>query len=148
MPVFKRYTRRPSLRASHVMSSPPIVVGEEASIIEAASIMRERGVGSLIVVDGRGRIVGVLTERDVINSLAVGKACSGGRVGEVMSRNIIVASRDESLESIVEKMREANVRHLPVVGDDGKPVGIISSRDVLDLILTLMGLTLGIQGEE
>ncbi|MCE4603694.1 MAG: CBS domain-containing protein [Aeropyrum sp.] len=133
MPVFKRYTRRPSLRASHVMSSPPIVVGEEASIIEAASIMRERGVGSLIVVDGRGRIVGVLTERDVINSLAVGKACSGGRVGEVMSRNIIVASRDESLESVVEKMREANVRHVPVIDEEGRPVGVISARDIIDL---------------
>ena len=133
MPVFKRYTRRPKLKAKDIMSSPPVTIRGSETIVNAARLMRERGVGSLIVVDSQGRIEGIVTERDVLNSLAAGKACAGGRVEEVMSRNLIVARPDEDLDVVVERMREANIRHIPVVDEEGKPLGMISVRDIIDL---------------
>ncbi len=140
MPVFKRYARRPPLKARDIMSSPPVTVSETASILEAAAVMKRRGIGSLIVVDDSGRIAGIVTERDLINSIASGLACRGGRVGDVMTRNVIVARPDEDLASLVEKMREANVRHIPIVDEDGVPVGVVSVRDVIDLGITALRL--------
>ena len=53
--------------------------------------------------------------------------------------------RDENILEVIRKMRDVNVRHIPVVDEEGKPVGVISSRDVLDIILTIMGLASAIK---
>ncbi|BAA79182.1 conserved hypothetical protein [Aeropyrum pernix K1] len=140
MPVFKRYMRSPRLKAKHVMSTPPVTIEVGRSIAEAARLMAERGVGSLIVVDKQGLVKGILTERDIINSLASGKACAEGKVEDIMSRNPIVASPDDDLEIIIEKMRDMNIRHIPVIDEDGRPLGMISVRDIIDLGVSALKL--------
>jgi CBS domain-containing protein len=57
-----------------------------------------------------------------------------------MSKNLVTASPDEELASVVEKMRDFNIRHIPVVDVDGRPLGVISSRDILDFGVRLLSL--------
>lgn len=139
MTLFKRYSRRPRLKVRDVMSSPPVTLGLDASLLEASRVMFERGVGSVLIVDGEGRLAGIVTERDVLYALARGLACRGGRVVDVMTRNPVTVSPDDDLGLAVEKMREVNVRHMPVV-EGGKPVGMVSVRDILDVGMSLMRL--------
>ena len=122
------------------MSKPPIVVRSDTSIIDASKIMSDKGVGSLMIIDDRGILIGIVTERDIIHSLARGYACRESRVKDIMSRNLIVAREDEDLDKAIERMREMNIRHLPVIDDQGKPVGMISMRDILDIAGNLLKL--------
>ena len=146
--VFLRRRRRVPLRAEDIMVVDLVKVSPDTTVAEAAKLMWGKRVGSVLVVDSDGRLRGIVTERDLVFACSEAWDPREHRVYEIMSENPITVRPSDSIITVIRKMREANVRHLPVVGDDGKPVGIISSRDVLDLILTLMGLTLGIQGEE
>ena len=113
------------------MSTPPITVGVGERLWVAARVMYEAGVGSVIVVDGEGRVAGILTSRDTLRLLATGVAARNPRVDDVMSINVVTASRDETLGAIAERMRETGVRHIPVVDEDGRPLGIITQTDLL-----------------
>ncbi|MCE4611247.1 MAG: CBS domain-containing protein [Desulfurococcales archaeon] len=146
--VFLRRRRKVPLRAEDIMVMDLIKVTPDTTIAEAARIMWNRRVGSVLVVDDEGKLRGIVTERDLVFACSEAWDTREHRVYEIMSENPITVKPDDSIFTVIRKMREANVRHLPVVDEEGKPVGIISSRDVIDLILTLMGIAIGIQGEE
>lgn len=124
------------------MEIPPITVPEYITIDEAARLMWERNVGSVIVVDKTGRMVGIVTERDVVFS--VGKALTRREipVSSIMSKTVIWAGPNEGISTAVEKMRNAGIRHLPVVDKQGKPMGMISMRDALEISGPLLKLAL------
>ncbi len=138
--LFKRYQKELGVRVKDLMSTPPITVGANTTIIDASKTMIDKGVGSLLVVDGEGHLVGIVTERDIIYSLARGHACRGARVGDIMSRNLIVSRGDEPIDRAIDRMREMNIRHLPVIDDHGKPIGVLSMRDILDAAAGLLKL--------
>ena len=146
--VFLKRRRKIPLRAEDVMTMEPVTVGPETTLAEAARLMWERRIGSLLVVDDEGRLRGIITERDLV--FAVSEAWDPNRhtVLEVMTENPITVERDADILTVVRKMRDANVRHMPVVDENGRPVGIISYRDVLDLVMTLMAILLGAQQEQ
>ena len=131
MPVYKRYPAELSLRVKDVMSSPPIVVSEDASIGQAAKTMWEDKVGSVLVVN-RGKLSGIVTERDVLFALAKSMVVEKVPVAKIMSRNVIAVDEDDLVVSAIQRMRQANIKHLPVIKTGGKPIGIISLRDLLD----------------
>jgi CBS domain-containing protein len=131
--LYKRYVRRARIRVGDIMSAPPVTVGEDTGIVEASRIMVEKGIGSLIVVDSEGRLAGIVTERDLLYALARDLACRGGKVSDVMTRNVVTVRPEDSVSTAIDKMREANVRHLPVVDAEGRPVGVLSMRDILDV---------------
>ncbi|MDA4129084.1 MAG: CBS domain-containing protein [Thaumarchaeota archaeon] len=115
------------------MASPPIVISENTTIDEAASIMWEKGVGSLIVVDQDGMMVGIFTERDLVFTVSKSMTGRGVPVSSVMSKTKFKISPNQNLVSAVELMHKAGIKHLPVVDRAGKPVGMISMRDALDI---------------
>ena len=96
---------------------------------DAAKKMNENNVGSVVVVDD-GKVVGILTERDLVRAVASGVPLDAP-VGRIASRNLITARRGESILTVGMKMIEHQIRHIPVVDDDGKVVGVLSIRDVL-----------------
>jgi CBS domain-containing protein len=93
---------------------------------EAAQRMVERRVGSIVIVEG-GRLVGILTERDMLGVFARGEF--EARVEDVMTRNPETAEPDESLAQARLVMLHGGFRHLPVV-DRGQLVGMLSMRDL------------------
>jgi len=102
-----------------------------ATLAEAAAIMTEHGIGSL-VVSGDGRTVeGVIAERDLIQAIARhGPAALQLRVGEVAEAGWTICGLDTHVDELVVTMTEQRVRHIPVV-DGGRLVGIVSIGDVV-----------------
>ena len=109
-----------------------VVVVPSTSAFEAARLMRDHQIGALPVLDG-DRVAGIFTERDVMCRLvAAGRDPLHTLVGEVMSTDLIVADVNESYETCLSQMRRAAVRHILVL-NQGRLVGILSLRDLLDL---------------
>ena len=122
------------MRVRDVMSSGRLVSVEPgASLLDAARAMAEAGVGSVLVVSG-GRLVGIFTEKDLVRAVASG-ASLGERVESFMTREPVTVKPDDPLPLAASKMVEGGFRHLPVVDEDGRPIGVVSVRDVLRALL-------------
>ncbi len=137
MPIFKRRRKLP-LRVEDLMSTPAIVASRDSSIESVAKIMRENNVGSVVVVDGEGKVVGIVTERDMIYAIASGKIGKGLPVWSIMTENPLTVGPGAPVSEAIRIMREANVRHLPVVDRDNRPLGMVSLRDILQAVTSLM----------
>ena len=110
----------------------PITCRADISIRDAAKIMLKHGIGSVIVVDAHYNIVGILTERDLMRFLAYkNDDPSLTHVREVMSKNVIVISENATLDDAASIMIKHNIKKLPVVDEDGKLVGIVTTTDLV-----------------
>ncbi|MGB9830849.1 MAG: CBS domain-containing protein, partial [Fervidicoccus fontis] len=100
-------------------------------------------IGSVLVVEDDGRLIGILTERDLVYLVASDKlhTASEMKVWHLMTENPITVKANETIGDALSKMKEVNIRHLPVVNDEGKPIGIISMRDILDYIISFLDLS-------
>ena len=118
-------------RVSEVMTRDVVTVSPGASVREAARLMAERNVGALPVVGEGGRLVGILSERDIVRRVvAAGRDPDSTRVSEVMTPDPVTVRPDYTLADALRVMAQLNVRHLPVVDEGGRLVGIISVRDI------------------
>ncbi len=108
-----------------------LTVRDDDTLAEAARRMQCHHVGSLIVVNGSGNVVGIITERDIIGGCTASALHPKEvRVAEVMTRDVVSARPGTPVNAADELMATHGIRHLPVV-EDGKAVGMISARDVL-----------------
>ena len=123
---------------SELCSRSVVVTERKTSIEEAARLMREHHVGSLVVVDedARGRKpVGILTDRDIaIEVVAVGVAPASVTVGEVMAPELVTATLDDEPWQTIQRMRKKGVRRVPVVDAEGLLAGIVSVDDLLEIV--------------
>jgi CBS domain-containing protein len=115
-----------------VMSRNLLTVEPTTSISEAAARMTERGVGAAVVLTG-DTVSGILTERDVLRAVATGSV-EGTHVAAWMSRDPETIETSDSTGSAAAIMIHGGFRHLPVC-DDGKPVGIVSIRDLMKVVV-------------
>jgi CBS domain-containing protein len=115
-----------------VMSTTLLTVDATATLTEAAAQMDGRGVGATLVINGE-RLSGILTERDILHAVATGQV-EGTKVGAWMTHDPESVGPDERPGHAAALMLHGGFRHLPVV-DDGKPVGILSIRDLMRLAL-------------
>jgi CBS domain-containing protein len=114
-----------------VMSRNLLTVASEAPLVEAAAAMTARSVGAALVVGG-DRLVGILTERDILRAVGAGEI--GGTVADWMTRGPETVDADESTQQAGVVMIHGGFRHLPVL-DGGVPVGIVSIRDLMRVAL-------------
>ena len=114
---------------SDLMQRDVLGVAPEDTLGFAAEQMAERGVGAAVVVD-YGRLIGILSERDVLRAVAGRVHSSEARVRDWMTADPVTASPDTSPAEAARIMVENGFRHLPVVEDD-QAVGIVSIRDVM-----------------
>jgi CBS domain-containing protein len=115
-------------RLGDLMTRDVLAVAPEDTLGEAAQKMVERGVGSAVVMD-YGRLIGILTERDLLRAVAARTHSSEARVREWMTSEPITASMDTTAEEAARTMLDNGFRHLPVIQGD-RAVGIVSIRDV------------------
>ena len=105
-------------------------VGRGASVAEAVREMNEKGIGALVVMDGR-RPIGMFTERDVLRRVVdADKDPAATRVSSVMSRDVVTISPADHVEDVMALMTARRFRHLPVVAD-GELQGMISIGDLM-----------------
>lgn len=101
-----------------------------ASVLEAARLMNERGVGAVLVVDG-GALVGIFTERDILRRIVVPRQdAAATTVREVMTADVVTCDAETTLEECASVMTSRRIRHLPVADKSG-PCGMISIGDLL-----------------
>lgn len=132
---------------------PPVSIDAAQDVVEAAQLMREKHVGFLVVTQlagGRTRIVGALTDRDIVVAvIARGADPRALKVGDVMTRDPLIVSDNCSLDAALGFMREACVRRVPVVGSNGELCGVLSVDDVLErLAVELTNIAGCIRGEQ
>ncbi|MDT7886235.1 MAG: CBS domain-containing protein [Thermoproteota archaeon] len=105
----------------------------DEKVIDAVEKMAKYKVGSVVIIDD-GKVLGIITERDIIN-LVASKKDLNEKLELYMTKNPITIYFDESLEKAIQIMKEKNIRHLPVVNKEGKLIGMISSRDIIRVSL-------------
>lgn len=112
-----------------------VSIASDASVFEAIKLMAEKAISSVLIMDG-GQLLGILTERDYARKVILnGRSSETTRVSEIMTRDILTTSEDETVNQCMAKMTERKIRHLPVV-DDGRVVGMISIGDLVQAIIS------------
>ena len=112
-----------------------ISIGPGSSVFDAIELMAERGVGSLLVMDGE-TLLGIVTERDYARKVILkGRGSETTRVEEIMSTGLITATTEQTVRECMTLMTEKRIRHLPVVAGD-TVIGVISIGDLVQAIIT------------
>jgi len=120
----------------------PYSLRASASGLDAAEFMAQRRIGAVCVLDEEGKLIGVFSERDLLNRVVVPRSDPAGmQLGQVTSPLRAVISCDETPHQALERMERIGTRHLPVV-DGEKWVGMLSMRDLLRVQLSEQGLEL------
>lgn len=121
-----------------IMSRRPVTVERDNTVLRVARLMREKEVGAVIVVDDRGRPVGICTDRDLsIRALAGPHKDPGALpVDRVMTRPVITADEETLLFDLLRTMAEQRIRRTPVVDGNKTVVGMVSMDDIILLLTT------------
>jgi CBS domain-containing protein len=117
-------------KVADVMTTRPVSVSSTAPVAAAAEAMRDNDVGDVLVMDDR-KVTGLLTDRDlVIRAIAAGMDPTSTSVGRICSSDLVAVHPDASVNEVAQVMREHAVRRVPVINDDGEPVGVVSLGDL------------------
>lgn len=114
----------------------PEMVEAGTSVGEAVTRMRRDGIDCLLVTD-RGRLVGIFTDRDAVLKVA-GRGDDRRPIEDLMTPDPVVLRRDDPIAVAINKMAVGGFRHVPIV-DGGKPLAVVSARDVFRHIATRLG---------
>jgi CBS domain-containing protein len=102
-----------------------------ATLSAAIAMLAKKRIGALLILGADHRVIGVISERDIVRALAArGAEALGEPVSQTMTRNVSTCTEKETISSIMERMTEGKFRHVPVV-EQGRLVGIISIGDVV-----------------
>jgi CBS domain-containing protein len=107
-----------------------LTVAPESSVAALVKLLAEKRIGAVPVVDGTGRVKGIVSERDVVRALAVDAAVLERKVETLMTREVQTCVLQDTVADLMEIMTRGRFRHLPVV-EAGKLIGIISIGDVV-----------------
>jgi CBS domain-containing protein len=118
------------MQVSEGMSTVVLTIGPQHTLRDAARAMAERKVGAAIVLDPEQPGPGIVTERDVLDSIGAGQSPDSERVADHLSSNLTFAEPSWSLERAAEAMVRGGFRHLVVI-DGGETVGVLSMRDIV-----------------
>lgn len=112
-----------------------LVARPEDNARHVAKAMVQRQISSILVLDEAGKLVGIVTERDFTRRFAVeGVDAAKTTAGDIMTREVETLSPDDSAFAALELMELRNFRHLPVIDAEGKPLGIVSIRDLYAVV--------------
>ena len=122
----------PNRRISNVIAGQSLVTAtREMSVRAACRLMAEKRIGAMLVVESN-KIVGIFTERDALNKvLATGVDPDATTLAQVMVSNPMTIRSDKPLGFALAMMADGGFRHVPVVDENGAPLGMVSARDAL-----------------
>lgn len=128
------------VRVRDVMMTKPVVFTTEMDLLDAIRVLVEHRISGAPVVDARGNLVGVLTERDFLKAALVAgyHGERGGCIGDYMSRNVDAVNADDSLFDVATRFVETKYRRYPVI-EDNRVVGVIARSDVLRAVMDAFG---------
>jgi CBS domain-containing protein len=108
-----------------------ITIEPTATLADAVKLLAERRIGAVVVTGAERRVVGILSERDIVRTLAEqGERTLAAPVSESMTRKVVTCGEAETISEVMERMSAGKFRHIPVI-EQGKLVGIVSIGDVV-----------------
>lgn len=109
-----------------------LTLTSDASVSDAASIMSDKRIGTIVVSDDGGKTAaGILSERDIVRELGKnGAACMAKTVGEMMTRELVTCGPSDTSDAVLAQMTDGRFRHMPVI-EDGTMIGLISIGDAV-----------------
>ncbi len=127
------------ISVSEIMTKKPVVVTPDTSVVECSRIMKENDVSSIAVKEGT-RIVGIITEKDIIRRAIANKKELDTPIKEVMSRELVRIGPEEDIYNALLIMNQENIRRLPVVSR-GELIGLLTDKDILKIQPSLFEIT-------
>lgn len=128
-----------TIKVEEVMSKNPLIISDNITISEAAKLMKERGV-STVIIEKDGKPLGIVTDRDFVTKvLAAGLDPRKTGIYEIMSSPVIMIPHDESISAAAKVMSRNKIRKLPVI-KNGSIVGILSENDIVRISPDLVAL--------
>lgn len=127
-----------SLRADRISGlrlRTAVSVSPATPISEAVRSMTDRRTGCTLITDEAGQLVGIFTERDFLNRVVAAGRDAALPVQQVMSPAPSTVDQNATVRQVIEAMTSGGFRHLPVVGEDGRPVGVVSIKDVVHYLV-------------
>ena len=121
------------VKAKDIMSTTVTTVHEYANVMEVIKLLVEHNVTGLPVVDDSGRLLGMVTEKDILMLLLYDPNVKGKTVTDLMTTEIIHFDEDENLMTIFESLVQRNFRRVPILSE-GRLVGIVSRRDIIKFL--------------
>ena len=110
-------------------------ISPDRSVYDALTLMAEKNVGALVVME-RDRVIGIISERDYArNVILKGKSSKELAVQEIMTSRVVCVRPEQTMEECMELMTDKHIRHLPVLDDEKRLVGLISIGDVVKAII-------------
>jgi CBS domain-containing protein len=119
-----------------VKDVPPgrlLLVEPQTTVAEVARLMRVDDCDAVAVIS-KGRLVGIVTEKDLVQAIADGVDPKQAKAEVIMSADPATVGADEEVSVVAVKMTRLGIRHLPVVNEAGEPVGLLSARDLLAVL--------------
>jgi CBS domain-containing protein len=108
-----------------------ITITPDQTIRDALTTLAQHNVGALVVIDSANKPVGIISERDIVRLAAKNENLFSLKINEVMTTNLILGVPQDELRAVANIMTEKRIRHLPIVDDQGKLIGIISIGDIV-----------------
>ena len=129
------------LTARDLMVVNPVQIKYDATVYEAAKLMESKNIASLIVVDEEGRVLGIVTAKDiVVRVIAKGLDPRNVRIGDIVSSPVTVVEPEAPLKTVVNMMIGTGHGHIPVIDSSGRAIGIVTVDDVLKIVPELLEL--------
>jgi len=121
------------LRVSELPPGRLLTVEPQTNLADVARVMRREDADAVVVLSD-GELAGIITERDLVRAIADGVNPKQATAGVVMTGDPATVALDEDVSVVALKMMSRGVRHLPVVDGDGKPIGLVSARNLVAVL--------------
>ncbi|PWS36793.1 CBS domain-containing protein [Falsiroseomonas bella] len=109
-----------------------ISVTPDTPVAEVARVIAQRRIGAVMVLDARGGVLGIVSERDIVRALATrANGIEGQRAEDLMTREVVMVGPHTPVDTALRVMDEHYFRHLPVVDGSGRLLGLVSVRDLV-----------------
>jgi CBS domain-containing protein len=118
----------------HIPVKKPITLSPDQTVGEAIQEMQKKRIGCVLITD-KGKIAGIFTERDVLMKVAGKKGIEEKKLSEVMTPKVSGFQPDDSIAFVLNAMHVGGYRHVPVVDEKGKPLAVISVKDIISFLL-------------
>jgi CBS domain-containing protein len=126
--------RTDTMHVRDIMNHPVITCPSESNLNLVAQLMWEHDCGTIPVVDQEGRLAGIVTDRDIcMAAYTQGALLESIPVTTAMAKHVLACHLDDSIETAEELMREGQIRRVPVIDNDARPVGIVAMNDLARL---------------
>jgi CBS domain-containing protein len=129
------------MKSGDIITRPLITIPSGTTLLDAAKLMVENNIGLLVISDAadKTKIAGVISERDIIKSMASGKPLNA-LVHDVSTKRVITVKADSDVAEAAKAMNKHRIRHVVVTDEHSRPIGVVSMRDLVGERSTLTSI--------